>query len=108
MSDRLDGTGEAGAGGRFVRNDQWTATSDPLRSALPDVIEIRDSIPVATILSRLVDDKAPDNTAIAIADIPPSSAAEALKDPAFAARSRLGTYSAVSTPTKVALGSSAV
>lgn len=83
---RLDGTWEAGAGGRFVRNDHWTATSDPLRRALPDVIEIRDSIPVATILSRLVDDKAPDNTAIAITDIPPSSAAEALKDPAFAAR----------------------
>ncbi len=83
---RMDGPWEAGAGGRLVRNAHWDPSSDPLRSAFPDVIEIRDGIPVATILSRLVDDKAPDNTAIGLADIPQSAAADALKDPGFAAR----------------------
>lgn len=67
---RLEGGWEAGAGGRFVRNPGWNASSDPLRRAFPDVVDIRESIPVDTLIQRLVENKAPDHTAIGIADLP--------------------------------------
>jgi len=83
---RLDGPWEAGAGGRFVRNSAWNRSSDPLRQALPDVVDIRESIPTDTLVLRLVEDKAPDNTAIGISDLPSAAHAAALADPAVKAR----------------------
>ncbi len=83
---RLDGAWEAGAGGRFVRNPSWSRAGDALRQALPDVVDIRESIPVNTLVQRLVEDKAPDNTAIGITDIPAAGHAALLADPAVKAR----------------------
>jgi peptide/nickel transport system substrate-binding protein len=83
---RLDGGWEAGAGGRFVRNTSWDRSSDPLRRALPDVVDIREAIPVATLVQRLVEDKAPDHTAIGISDLPAATHAALLADPALRAR----------------------
>ncbi|MFZ1285583.1 MAG: ABC transporter substrate-binding protein, partial [Candidatus Phosphoribacter sp.] len=83
---RLDGAWEVGAGGRFVRNPAWDRASDPLRQALPDVIDIREAIPVDTIIQRLSEDKAPDNTAVGLADLPGARLASLLADPAIAAR----------------------
>jgi peptide/nickel transport system substrate-binding protein len=67
---RLDGTWATGSGGRFVRNTAWSPETDPLRQANPDVIDIREDIPVATVLQRVADSKEPDNAAISLADAP--------------------------------------
>lgn len=83
---RLEAPWEPGSGGRFVRNPAWTAASDPLRRAAPEVVDLREGIPVATIASRLAEDKQPDDTAVSLADLPVSTQAALLADPAIAAR----------------------
>lgn len=83
---RLDGTWEAGAGGRFVRNSAWDRTGDALRQALPDVIDIRESIPLDLLVQRLVEDKAPDHSAIGLTDLPSGRHSALLADPQIKAR----------------------
>ena len=83
---RLDGVWETGAGGRFVRNSSWDRASDPLRKALPDVIEIRESIDPDSLVQRLAESKAPDHTAIGVTDIPAARQPALLADTAVAAR----------------------
>ncbi len=79
---RLDGVWEPATGGRFVRNESWDRSADALRQGWPDVVDIREALPVETILQRLVQDKAPDNTAIGLTDLPASLHAGLLADSA--------------------------
>jgi len=83
---RLDGGWEPGTGGRFVRNPSWARTGDPLRQGLPDVIDVREGIAIDTLVQRLVEDKAPDHTAVGLADLPSTRHQALLADPGVKAR----------------------
>jgi peptide/nickel transport system substrate-binding protein len=83
---RLEKGWSSGNGGTFVRNPQWKAESDPLRKALPDAIEIREGIPLATLVTRLVESKAPDDTAIGLSDLPRAAYETAVVDEAVRRR----------------------
>ena len=68
----LEGAWDPGSGGRFVRTRSWTTLSDPLRAALPEVIEIQEGLETTTAIQRIIDDKGEDRYAVTLADAPPA------------------------------------
>ena len=86
---RLEKGWSSGTGGTFVRNPQWKAESDPLRKALPDAIDLREGIPLAGLATRLIESKAPDDTAIGLTELPRAVLDQARDDQS--ARSRITT-----------------
>ena len=82
----LEGTWESGQGGRFVRNRSWTLSSDPIREANPDVIDVREGIATTTPIQRIIDDKGEDRYAVTWADAPPALRQQLLADKDLAGR----------------------
>lgn len=82
----LEGDWVPGAGGRFVRTRSWVEADDPIRTAYPDVIEIREGLETTTAIQRIIDDQGPDRYAVTYADAPPALQRQLLTTPALAAR----------------------
>lgn len=87
---RLQSPWQPGTGGTFVRNPHWDRSTDLLRRALPDEIEVRESLPVGQLVGRIAD-QAEDNTTIAISELPVSIYGQLSADEAL--RSRVTTPS---------------
>ncbi|GGS53992.1 ABC transporter substrate-binding protein [Actinokineospora fastidiosa] len=70
----------------LVRNPHWDQSTDPIRKANPDRIEVRQGLSAATIDQRLIADQGPDQTAVAWQDISAASMPRVLGDPDVRAR----------------------
>lgn len=67
---KLQGTWNQNTGGTFVRNPEWSASTDPIRKALPDKVVITTGLETAVIYQRLIADSGPDQMAITERNIP--------------------------------------
>jgi len=82
----LEGDWVPGTGGRFVRTRSWVEAHDPIRTAYPDVIKLREGLETTTAVQRIIDDQGPDRYAVTYADAPPALQRQLLTTPALAAR----------------------
>lgn len=69
---RLDGAWDPNAGGTWVRNEQWKASSDPIRRALPDVIRYQQGIETQRAVQRVISDQGSDTRAVSLGSAPPA------------------------------------
>ncbi len=60
----LEGTFDKDKGGKFVRNPNWSESTDTVRKAYPDVIQYVNGVQTDTIYQRLMADQGDDKTAI--------------------------------------------
>ncbi len=67
---KLDGTWTANKGGNFVRNDQWSASTDTVRKANVDKIVWDESLTQETLYQRLLANKGADQNAITFDQAP--------------------------------------
>ncbi|MDQ2756885.1 MAG: ABC transporter substrate-binding protein [Actinomycetota bacterium] len=82
----LEGDWVPGNGGRFVRTRSWVEADDPVRTAYPDVVEIREGLETTTAIQRIIDDQGPDRYAVTYADAPPALQRQLLTTPGLASR----------------------
>jgi peptide/nickel transport system substrate-binding protein len=61
---RLDGAWTPGTGGTFVRNEHWDPSTDPVRKAYPDRIEVHTGLGEATVIQRLLNQQDDDAYAV--------------------------------------------
>jgi len=83
---KLQGTWEKGKGGTFVRNDQYSASTDTVRKALPDKWVFVEGLTDEVIAQRLIADTGNDKYAITDRRVPPALQAQAFSG---AAKSRV-------------------
>jgi len=69
----LEGTFDKDKGGKFVRNPNWSDSTDTVRKAYPDVIQYVNGVQTETIYQRLMADQGDDKTAISAVQAAPSS-----------------------------------
>ncbi|MGB8384480.1 MAG: ABC transporter substrate-binding protein [Dermatophilaceae bacterium] len=69
----LEGAFDKDKGGKFVRNPNWSESTDPIRKAYPDVIQYVNGVQTETIYQRLIADQGDDKTAISAVQAAPSS-----------------------------------
>ena len=62
----LEGTFDKDKGGKFVRNPNWSESTDTVRKAYPDVIQYVNGVQTDTIYQRLIADQGDDKTAISM------------------------------------------
>jgi peptide/nickel transport system substrate-binding protein len=84
---QLEGAWDPSAGGTFVRNPEWDATSDPLRKALPQRIRYIEGTESQTAAQQVIDDDGAHRQAITLDSAPPAMQQQVLSDPALKARS---------------------
>lgn len=70
----------------LVRNKHWDQSTDPVRKALPDKVEVKMGIDAATIDQRLLADQGEDQNAIMLSDVQPSTVSKIVTDPAVKER----------------------
>lgn len=61
---RLQGAWVAGQGGTFVRNEHWDRSTDPIRQAYPDTIQVTSGLGDATVIQRLLNQQDDDAYAV--------------------------------------------
>ncbi len=67
---KLDGAWTTNQGGTFVRNDQWSASTDTIRKAYPDKIVWDESLTQETLYERLLANQGDDQNAITFDQAP--------------------------------------
>ena len=85
----LEGAFDKDKGGKFVRNPNWSESTDPIRKAYPDVIQYVNGVQTETIYQRLIADQGDDKTAISVVQAAPSSLPQIESNPAAKSRSTL-------------------
>jgi peptide/nickel transport system substrate-binding protein len=70
---KLEGKWRTGKGGTFVRNEEWDASTDEVRKALPDKFVFTEGVEPEIINDRLVADSGDDQTAVTDQRIPPAA-----------------------------------
>jgi peptide/nickel transport system substrate-binding protein len=83
----LQGAWSKGKGGTFVRNKNWDASTDSVRKALPDSIEITEGLTSEVIAQRLISDEGNDMFAVTDRQVPPSFQQQALSNAELKPRS---------------------
>ncbi|HEX8971467.1 ABC transporter substrate-binding protein [Oryzihumus sp.] len=83
----LQGSWETNKGGTFVRNPNWSASSDPFRKAYPDSIVYQEGIESETIVQRIMADSGNDKFAVTQATAPPALQAQIVSNPQVKDRS---------------------
>ena len=69
---KLQGKWKPGSGGTFVRNDQYDASTDGVRKALPDKVVFTEGLSNEIITQRLIADSGKDKYAVTDRNIPPA------------------------------------
>ncbi|MGZ4600099.1 MAG: ABC transporter substrate-binding protein [Oryzihumus sp.] len=83
----LQGNWETNKGGTFVRNPNWSASSDPFRKAYPDSIVYQEGIESETVNQRIMADSGNDKFAVTESQAPPALQAQIMSNPAVKDRS---------------------
>lgn len=68
----LQAAWQSSTGGTFVRNPHWSATSDVVRKALPNSIEIREGVETPTAVQQVTADTAEGTNAVTLNSAPPA------------------------------------
>lgn len=84
---KLQGTWSKGVGGTFVRNDQWSASTDTIRKAYPDSIVFTEGLTDEVITQRLISDNGNDKFAVSDRRVPPASRPGIIANAAMKTRS---------------------
>jgi peptide/nickel transport system substrate-binding protein len=84
---KLEGTWTKGTGGTFVRNPNWSASTDTIRKALPDKIVFTEGLTDEVIAQRLISDQGNDKFAVSDRNIPPAMRPTVKANPAMKTRS---------------------
>ncbi|HEY5249354.1 MAG TPA: ABC transporter substrate-binding protein [Dermatophilaceae bacterium] len=84
---KLEGTWTKGTGGTFVRNPNWSASTDTVRKALPDRWVFTEGLTDEVIAQRLISDQGNDKFAVTDRNIPPAMRPNVKANPAMATRS---------------------
>lgn len=69
---KLEGDWKEGTGGKFVRNENWDASTDPIRKAYPDTWDFREGDTDETIYEQLLNDSGDAQYAVTERRIPPA------------------------------------
>ncbi len=72
---KLDGAWKEGTGGKFVRNENWDASSDPIRKAFPDTWDFREGDTDEAIYEQLLADSGDAQYAVTERRLPPACSA---------------------------------
>lgn len=83
----LQGTWTQGQGGTFVRNPNWSASTDTIRKALPDKIVFTEGLTDEVVAQRLISDQGNDKFAVTDRVVPPAMTPTVKANPAMATRS---------------------
>lgn len=78
---KLQGDWAENKGGTFVRNDQWSASTDTVRKALPDKITFTEGLAPEVIASRLIADAGNDKFAVTNQSVPPAYLSQIVNSP---------------------------
>ncbi|NYJ74449.1 ABC transporter substrate-binding protein [Allobranchiibius huperziae] len=70
---KLQGSWVTGTGGTFVRNPEYSASTDGVRKALPDKIIFKDNTNQVTTISSLIQDNPADQAAVTYINVPSAS-----------------------------------
>ena len=94
---RLAEPWRASAGGTWVRNEHWKATSDEVRQGYPDRIEYQEGIETQTVAQQIITDGDSSRAAVALGSAPPAIqqhiiTVDALRDRAVTAATGLVDY----------------
>jgi peptide/nickel transport system substrate-binding protein len=84
---KLEGTWTKGTGGTFVRNPNWSASTDTIRKALPDKIVFTEGLTDEVIAQRLISDQGNDKFAVSDRNIPPAMRPTVKANPVMKTRS---------------------
>ena len=68
----LRGTWEAGRGGTFVRNPNWSASTDPVRKAYPDQIRYQEGLDTQAVAQQIMADNDTGRVSVALGSAPPA------------------------------------
>jgi len=82
----LKGAWAKNKGGTFVRNPNWDATTDPIRKAYPDQIQIIEGLTDEVIIQRLISDQGNDKTTVTDRRVTPSFVPQILNNQAMKSR----------------------
>lgn len=69
---KLDGAWKEGTGGKFVRNENWDASTDPIRKAYPDTWDFREGDTDEAIYEQLLNDSGDAQYAVTERRLPPA------------------------------------
>jgi peptide/nickel transport system substrate-binding protein len=76
----VDVTTSTATVGRLVRNARWARSSDPLRLALPDRVEVTAGMDAGEIVDRMAAERGEAGTAASLSPLPPAAATQELAD----------------------------
>jgi len=85
----LQGKWTASRGGTLVRNPNWVPSTDNVRKAYPDQINVKFGDTEAVIASKLIADQGNDKNTVTMTAIPPSSVAQVIGNPALMKRAEI-------------------
>ena len=84
---KLEGTWTKGQGGTFIRNPNWSASTDTIRKALPDKIVFTEGLTDEVIAQRLISNQGNDKFAVTDRNVPPAMVPTVKANPAMTTRS---------------------
>lgn len=84
---RLEGTWTKGSGGTFIRNSNWTPSTDNVRKANPDKLVFTEGLTDENIAQHLMSDQGNDRFAVTDRNIPPALRPNVKANPSMATRS---------------------
>lgn len=85
----LEGAYDKDKGGKFVRNPNWSDSTDTVRKAYPDVIQYVNGIQTDTIYQRLIADQGDDKSAVSVIQSAPATLPQIDGNPSAKSRSVL-------------------
>jgi peptide/nickel transport system substrate-binding protein len=68
----LEGAWESGRGGRFVRNESWSASTDPVRKAYPDVLAYQEGLTSQAVAQQIMADGETGRVSVSLGSAPPA------------------------------------
>ena len=68
----LEGAWEPGRGGRFVRNESWSESTDPVRKAHPDVIAYQEGLTTQAVAQQIMADGETGRVSVSLGSAPPA------------------------------------
>ncbi len=68
----LEGEWVPGQGGTFVRNPNWDASTDPVRSAFPDRIDYQEGLETQAVAQQIMADGQTGRTSVSLSSAPPA------------------------------------
>jgi len=83
----LQGAWTKGQGGTFVRNPNWSASTDTIRKALPDKIVFTEGLTDEVIAQRMISNQGNDKFAVTDRNVPPAMVPTVKANPAMSTRS---------------------